>query len=155
MRESRRVFPPRRLSPRCNDAFVRSPQPAPAIALPKETYKNTMTIRLQGRSAELRYSKDVHTDGDTYVYFPDANVLVTGDIVFFGRYPNIDFAYGGSIDGMIRGVEELLNFAREDAKIVPVRARSAVERKLRARGLSLAEELEFRPPIGKYSLRQN
>jgi cyclase len=93
--------------------------PAPAIALPKETYKDTMTLRLQGRSAELRYSKDVHTDGDTYVYFPDANVLVTGDIVFFGRYPNIDFAYGGSIDGMIRGVDGLLDFAREDATIVP------------------------------------
>jgi cyclase len=93
--------------------------PAPAIALPKETYKETMTIRLQGRSAELRYTRDVHTDGDTYVYFADANVLVTGDIVFFGRYPNIDFAYGGSIDGMIRGVDELLAFAREDATIVP------------------------------------
>jgi cyclase len=92
---------------------------APAIALPKETYKDTMTVRLQGRSAELRYSRDVHTDGDTYVYFADANVLVTGDIVFFGRYPNIDFAYGGSIDGMIRGVDELLAFAREDATIVP------------------------------------
>jgi cyclase len=92
---------------------------APAIALPKETYKDTMTVRLQGRTAELRYSKDVHTDGDTYVYFPEANILVTGDIVFFGRYPNIDFAYGGSIDGMIRGVDELLAFAREDATIVP------------------------------------
>jgi cyclase len=92
---------------------------APAIALPKETYQDTMTVRLQGRSAELRYSKDVHTDGDTYVYFADANVLATGDIVFFGRYPNIDFTYGGSIDGMIRGVDGLLGFAREDAIIVP------------------------------------
>jgi cyclase len=93
--------------------------PAPAIALPKETYKDSMTLRLQGRTAELRYSKDVHTDSDTYVYFPEANVLATGDIVFLGRYPNIDFAYGGSIDGMIRGVEEVLDFAREDATIVP------------------------------------
>jgi cyclase len=93
--------------------------PAPAIALPKETYKDAMTVRLQGRSAELRYSAAVHTDGDTYVYFPDADVLATGDIVFFGRYPNIDFAYGGSIDGMIRGVDELINFARETTTIVP------------------------------------
>jgi cyclase len=92
---------------------------APAIALPKETYKDDMTLRLQNRRAELRYSAAVHTDGDTYVYFPDANVLATGDIVFFGRYPNIDFAYGGSIDGMIRGVDELLNFARENTTIVP------------------------------------
>jgi cyclase len=93
--------------------------PAPAIALPKETFKDAMTVRLQGRSAELRYSPAVHTDGDTYVYFPEADVLATGDIVFLGRYPNIDFAYGGSIDGMIRGVDELINFARETTTIVP------------------------------------
>jgi glyoxylase-like metal-dependent hydrolase (beta-lactamase superfamily II) len=93
--------------------------PAPAIALPKETYNDSLTVRLQGRSAELKHPVDVHTDGDTYIYFADANVLVAGDVVFFGRYPNIDFAYGGSIDGMIRGVDELLNFANEDTKIVP------------------------------------
>jgi glyoxylase-like metal-dependent hydrolase (beta-lactamase superfamily II) len=93
--------------------------PAPQIALPKETYKDTMTLRVQGRVADLHYSAAVHTDGDTYVYFPEANVLATGDIVFFGRYPNIDFAYGGSIDGMIRGVDELLNFARETTTVVP------------------------------------
>jgi glyoxylase-like metal-dependent hydrolase (beta-lactamase superfamily II) len=46
-------------------------------------------------------------------------MLVAGDLVFYGRYPNIDFVYGGSIDGMIRGTEGLLNFAKEDTKIVP------------------------------------
>jgi glyoxylase-like metal-dependent hydrolase (beta-lactamase superfamily II) len=69
--------------------------------------------------AELRHSPAVHTDGDTYVYFPDADVLATGDIVFLGRYPNIDFAYGGSIDGMIRGVDELIGFAKETTTVIP------------------------------------
>src|SRR5262245_10403725 len=93
--------------------------PAPAIALPKETFKDTMTVRLQGRAAELRHPADVHTDGDAYVYFADGNVLATGDIVVFNRYPNIDFAYGGSIDGMIRGVDDIIAFAKDDTKIVP------------------------------------
>jgi glyoxylase-like metal-dependent hydrolase (beta-lactamase superfamily II) len=93
--------------------------PAPAIALPKVTFTDGTTLRLQGRVAELKHSPAVHTDGDTYVYFPDADVLATGDIVFLGRYPNIDFAYGGSIDGMIRGVDELINFAKETTTIVP------------------------------------
>ena len=66
--------------------------PAPPIALPKQTYKDQMTVRLQGRVAELHQTAAVHTDGDTYVYFPETNVLATGDVVFFGRYPNIDFA---------------------------------------------------------------
>src|SRR5215468_9604154 len=93
--------------------------PVPQIALPKETYKDTMTLRLKGRTAELKHPVDVHTDGDTTIYFADANVLVAGDLVFFGRYPNIDFVYGGTIDGMIRGTDALLNFAKEDTKIVP------------------------------------
>jgi cyclase len=93
--------------------------PAPELALPKETYKDAMTLRLGGRTAELRHPIDVHTDGDTTIYFADANVLVAGDLVFYGRYPNIDVVYGGSIDGMIRGTDELLNVAREDTKIVP------------------------------------
>jgi glyoxylase-like metal-dependent hydrolase (beta-lactamase superfamily II) len=93
--------------------------PAPPIALPKETFKDTMTVRLQGRAAELRHLANVHTDGDATIYFADANVLATGDIVVFGRYPNIDFAYGGSIDGMIRGVDEVIAFAKDDTKIVP------------------------------------
>src|SRR6266571_7534064 len=57
--------------------------PAPEIALPKETYKDTMTIRIRGRTAELKHPVDVHTDGDTTIYFADANVLVAGDLVFF------------------------------------------------------------------------
>jgi len=93
--------------------------PASPIALPKETFKDTMTVRLQGRAAELRHPGDVHTNGDATIYFADANVLATGDIVVFGRYPNIDFAYGGSIDGMIRGVDEVIAFAKDDTKIVP------------------------------------
>jgi glyoxylase-like metal-dependent hydrolase (beta-lactamase superfamily II) len=93
--------------------------PAPELALPKETYQDKLTLRLGGRTAQLRHPVDVHTDGDTTLYLADANVLVAGDVVFFGRYPNIDFVYGGSIDGMIRGTDELLSFAREDTTIVP------------------------------------
>jgi glyoxylase-like metal-dependent hydrolase (beta-lactamase superfamily II) len=93
--------------------------PAPPQALPKQTFKDTMTLRLGGRTAELRHLADVHTDGDTTIYFPDAKVFVTGDIVFFGRYPNIDFANRGSIDGMIRGVDQVLAFVTDDMKIVP------------------------------------
>jgi glyoxylase-like metal-dependent hydrolase (beta-lactamase superfamily II) len=93
--------------------------PAPAHALPAQTFKDTMTLRVRGRSAELRHHPEVHTDGDTTIYFPDAKVFVTGDIVFFGRYPNIDFAYHGSIDGMIKGVDEVLAFVTDDMKIVP------------------------------------
>jgi glyoxylase-like metal-dependent hydrolase (beta-lactamase superfamily II) len=89
------------------------------IALPKQTYNDKLTLRLAGRTAELTHPANVHTDGDTYIMFPDANLLVAGDVLFFGRYPNIDFAYGGSIDGMIRGTDELLQLVKDDTTVVP------------------------------------
>jgi len=93
--------------------------PVAESALPKLAYNGAMKLPIGGRTAELRHPIDVHTDGDTTIYFADANVLVAGDVVFFGRYPNIDFVYGGSIDGMIRGTDELLELAKEDTTIVP------------------------------------
>jgi glyoxylase-like metal-dependent hydrolase (beta-lactamase superfamily II) len=93
--------------------------PARPEALPAQTFRDATTLRVRGRTAELRHHADVHTDGDTTVYFPDAKVFVTGDIVFFGRYPNIDFAYHGSIDGMIKGVDQVLALVTDDMKIVP------------------------------------
>ena len=113
--------------------------PVPEIALPKETYKDTMTLQLRGRTAELRHPIDVHTDGDTTIYFADANVLVAGDLVFYGRYPNIDFVYGGSIDGMIRGTDDLLNFVKEDTKIVPGHGPAGTKAMMRDYRTMLAE----------------
>jgi glyoxylase-like metal-dependent hydrolase (beta-lactamase superfamily II) len=53
------------------------------------------------------------------VYFPEVNVLAAGDLAFFNRYPNIDYFYGGTIDGQIRGADELLALVKDDTKIVP------------------------------------
>ncbi len=116
--------------------------PAPDIALPRETYTDTKTIDVKGRTAVLKHPVDVHTDGDSTVYFADANVLTAGDVVFFGRYPNIDFLYGGSIDGMIRGTDELLNFAREDTKVVPGHGPVGTKAMLRDYRTMLAEARE-------------
>jgi cyclase len=93
--------------------------PAPEEALPSITHKDGMTLRVQGRAAQLKYAPNAHTDGDTYVYFADANVLSTGDVVAMERYPNIDFTNGGSLKGMIAACEVYLALASDDTKIVP------------------------------------
>ena len=79
--------------------------PAPAGALPSDTYMNFSKIRLPGRVADLKHIPNAHTDGDTYVWFKTANVLATGDTFTNGRYPNIDFANGGNIKGMIAAAD--------------------------------------------------
>ncbi len=60
-----------------------------------------------------------HTDGDSYVYFPDADVLATGDLVSFGRYPYIDLLNGGNLKGMIAGVDVLLKQTGDGTRVVP------------------------------------
>ena len=93
--------------------------PAPETAIPTLTYSNEMTLELEGLVARLIHPANPHTNGDTYVFFPDANVLVTGDIVTFGRYPNIDFALGGHIDRMIAATDAFIAMADNDTVVVP------------------------------------
>ena len=93
--------------------------PAPPAALPSDTYTNFSKIRLEGRVADLKHIANAHTDGDTYVWFKSANVLSTGDTFTNGRYPDIDFANGGNIKGMIAATDAYLKLANARTKIVP------------------------------------
>ena len=94
--------------------------PAAAGALPTKTYAKTLTLKVKGRVAQLKHFAKAHTDGDTYVYFADANVLSTGDIVTLGhRYPNIDFANGGNINGMIAATDNYIKLVNDKTKVVP------------------------------------
>jgi len=97
---------------------VKTP-PAPQGALPSKTYTNVYKIRLSGRVADLKHIANAHTDGDTYVWFKTANVLSTGDTFTNGRYPNIDFANGGNIKGMIAAADAYLKLANAKTRIVP------------------------------------
>ena len=97
---------------------VKTP-PAPAAALPAKTYTGAFKIRLPGRVADLRHIANAHTDGDTYVWFKTANVLSTGDTFTNGRYPNIDFANGGNIKGMIAAADIYLKLTNARSRIVP------------------------------------
>jgi glyoxylase-like metal-dependent hydrolase (beta-lactamase superfamily II) len=93
-----------------------TPAAAPPEALPKQEYTDKTTVSTGGRTAQLTHIA-AHTDTDTVVYFPDANVLAVGDTGGPNRYPNI--ALGGSINGMISGVETYLKIGNAQTKIVP------------------------------------
>jgi cyclase len=97
---------------------VKTP-PVPEAALPSKTYTGTFHIRLRGRVADLKHIENAHTDGDTYVWFKTANVLSTGDTFTNGRYPNIDFANGGNIKGMIAAADAYLKLTNARTRIVP------------------------------------
>ena len=95
--------------------------PQPADALPTDTYfGGSKTVEAGGRKALLTHVYNAHTDGDTWVFFDDANVLDTGDTFGnTGRYNTIDFANGGDIRGLIRAVDAYIKVSNDNTKIVP------------------------------------
>ena len=93
--------------------------PPPAASLPLITYHGGMTFHMNGEDVELIAIPVAHTDGDTMVYFPNANVIMTGDYYRSLGYPNIDRANGGSLKGMLEAFDTTINRANATTKIVP------------------------------------
>lgn len=100
-------------------AFNSRTPPAPYDALPKITFTESVTLHLNGETLQVIHIKNAHTDGDAIIYFKESNVIHTGDV--FVRYglPFIDQEHGGSIDGMIKGTDEIIALANDDTKIIP------------------------------------
>jgi glyoxylase-like metal-dependent hydrolase (beta-lactamase superfamily II) len=93
--------------------------PAPAVALPLITYDAPVTIHMDGENVRLIPIPRAHTDGDTLVYFPRNDVLMTGDYFRSVQFPNIDRVNGGSLNGMIEGLGVTIGLAGPNTKIIP------------------------------------
>lgn len=100
-------------------AFDREVPASPPSALPKITYGDTITFHLNGQTIQGFHVETAHTDGDTVIYFPEANVIHAGDVYFNGIYPFIDTSSGGSITGIISAVDKILAIAGTETKIIP------------------------------------
>ncbi len=97
----------------------REVSPAPDQALPVITFNDTVTLYLNGEAVHVLHTGPAHTDGDAIVHFRGSDVVHMGDIVFSASYPFIDLESGGSVEGMIAGVERGLAIAGPDTKIIP------------------------------------
>ena len=93
--------------------------PMPAIGLPAVTYDTAIVIHANGEGVLLVPVPVAHTDGDTMVYFPNANVIMTGDFYRSTGYPNIDRANGGTMNGMLAGFDAIQKLGKPDTRIVP------------------------------------
>jgi glyoxylase-like metal-dependent hydrolase (beta-lactamase superfamily II) len=74
---------------------------------------------MDGETVDLLPIRRAHTDGDTMVYFHNADVIMTGDFYRSIGYPNIDRANGGSLEGMIAGLGQVIALAGPNTKIIP------------------------------------
>jgi len=93
--------------------------PAPPMGLPMLTYRGPVTVHMNGEDVQLIPVPVAHTDGDTMVRFPVSDVLMTGDFYRSVGYPNIDRNNGGSLKGMLEGLNAVINAAGPGTKIIP------------------------------------
>jgi glyoxylase-like metal-dependent hydrolase (beta-lactamase superfamily II) len=73
---------------------------------------------LNGEGIEVLHQPAAHTSGDVVVFFRRSDVVVAGDILDTTRFPVIDIARGGSIEGMIAGLNRLVDLAIPSVPIV-------------------------------------
>jgi len=88
--------------------------PAPADAQPTDTYY-TDTMKLShffnGEGVQLIHQPSAHTDGDTLVWFRGSDVIAAGDLYSTTTYPIIDVRTGGTIDGVVNGLNRILRLS--------------------------------------------
>jgi glyoxylase-like metal-dependent hydrolase (beta-lactamase superfamily II) len=94
-------------------------KPAPKEALPVITFNDRATVHLNGEDIQAIHFPHGHTDGDSIIFFPQSNVVHMGDDFVTYGFPFVDVRSGGSVSGMIAGVEKALSMAPPDVKVIP------------------------------------
>lgn len=93
--------------------------PMPPAGLPIVTFDAPLTIRMNGEEVHLVPAPAAHTDGDTFVRFVKADVIMTGDFYRSIQFPNIDRANGGSLPGLVNALNAVIQMAGPNTKIIP------------------------------------
>lgn len=106
----------------------------PSQGLPVLTFADRVSVHFNDDTIDVVHFPAGHTDGDSVVWFRQANVLHMGDLLFNGAFPFIDLASGGSIDGVLANLGSILEMVPADVKIIPghgpVATRADVEQTL-------------------------
>jgi glyoxylase-like metal-dependent hydrolase (beta-lactamase superfamily II) len=89
-------------------------QKAPTDAQPTDTYY-TDSMKLShffnGEGIQLIHQPSAHTEGDSLVWFRGSDVIAAGDIYSTVSYPVIDVKHGGTINGVVDGLNRILDLS--------------------------------------------
>jgi glyoxylase-like metal-dependent hydrolase (beta-lactamase superfamily II) len=89
-------------------------KPMPTSAQPTETYEREsykLSQFFNGEGVQLFHMPAAITDGDSAVWFRYSDVISTGDLYSTVSYPVIDLQRGGSIQGVLDGLNRILDIA--------------------------------------------
>jgi len=110
-----------------------------AAALQDVTYDDKLTLHLNGEEIRLVHLPDAHTDGDTLVWFVNANVLHVGDTWEGKDFPFVDIDNGGTVRGIVAAARGILEMAGEDGRVIPGHGAAGAAADVRAH-LQMLEE---------------
>ena len=94
-------------------------KPRPKEARPTESFYTTGTMMFGKEEIRYGHLGQAHTDGDMYVFFPNSNILVTGDVFSVGSYPILDWTTGGWIGGLTDATRTLVGLVDDTTRVIP------------------------------------
>jgi len=92
---------------------------SPREALPVITFGDRVSVHFNGEEIKVIHFPAGHTDGDSVIFFTGSNVVHMGDDFFAGRFPFVDLASGGSVQGLTDNVAKILEQLPADVKVIP------------------------------------
>ena len=98
---------------------VNGGEPLAAVALPDLTYADSVSLHLNGDDVEIMKMPAAHTDGDSIIWFKNANVIHVGDVFRTTGYPGVDAGNGGSVKGTLEALQKIIDMAGPNTKLIP------------------------------------
>ena len=93
--------------------------PASPQSLPDRTFDDSLTLDHEGQTVVLLHPPAAHTSGDAMIWLPGLNIIHTGDLLEIGAPPFLDWWGGGTLDGMIAGIDQALRITNAQTLYVP------------------------------------
>jgi cyclase len=84
---------------------------ADAASINDTYFRSPKDFLFNGEPVMVYHMPAAHTDGDSIVLFRRSDVLSVGDLFTPDRYPVIDIANGGSVQGLLDGLNRILEMA--------------------------------------------
>jgi len=84
---------------------------ADAASINDTYFRSPKDFLFNGEAVMVYHTPAAHTDGDSIVLFRRSDVLSVGDLFTPDRYPVIDLQNGGSVQGLLDGLNKILEMA--------------------------------------------
>jgi cyclase len=102
-----------------SELFKQTTPASPKEALPVITFNESLSVHFNGEEIRVIHFPQGHTDGDSVIFFTKSNVVHMGDDFFANRFPFVDLESGGSVQGLIKNIADIMPKLPPDVKLIP------------------------------------